>query len=469
MVHVVQACNEEKELIEDEFLAVRQDLELLETQILTEKAKLEEEVSGVGSQMLIQQAVINEVRQGMAILQKQDNIIVEEAAGIFARIHQQIGDSLKKQTENGSTLLNHRRSIMRIQEEMKTMGITIESMLGRIGGLETYTKELPSKQDLKDHTRAMDKTLAKIQDVSTGLTIHMEEYKLSESTTHRPTSIAAAGPSHTHRDRRHYIERYQDYDDESISTKQDAREMYDLRGGHGSESEEEEDPNVPEPPGPPPPAPPPEPPGPPPLAPPPGPPGPPPPAPPPGPPEGRRRRRAKVKPIKLKDPFPFEGKPGDDFDAWWITVQTFIQDQPEKFDDSGRTINWIGGLMRKYAAAWHVQWERQALKGLFPRSWTTYQNDLVLRFEDHEARDEAYADLEKVRYEGDIQDMFTKIQMFNDKPQLTGAGLKKLILDRLPENVLGQMHVVDLTGKTDQEMIEIITKAGRTAEKWEEA
>jgi len=31
------------------------------------------------------------------------------------------------------------------------------------------------------------------------------------------------------------------------------------------------------------------------------------------------------------------------------------------------------------------------------------------------------------------------------------------------------MHVVDLTGKTDQEMIEIITKAGRTAEKWEEA
>ena len=65
--------------------------------------------------------------------------------------------------------------------------------------------------------------------------------------------------------------------------------------------------------------------------------------------------------------------------------------------------------------------------------------------------------------------MFTKIQMFNDKAQLTGAGLKKLILDRLPEKVLGQMHVVDLTGKTDQEMIQIITKAGRTAEKWEEA
>jgi len=357
MVHVVQACNEEKELIEDEFVAVRQDLELLETQILTDKAKLEGEVSGVGSQMLVQQVVINEVRQGIMILQKQDNVIVEEAAGIFAGIHQQIGHSIKKQTENGSTLLNHKSAIMKLQEETKTMKITIESMLGRIGELERYTKELPSKQDLKDHTKAMHETLAKIQEVSTGLTTHMEEYKLSQSTTHRPTSVAAAGPSYTHPDRRRYI--YQDYDDESISTRQDARDMYDLRGGHGSESEEEEeDPNVPEPPpgppGPTPPVPPPGPPGPPPPAPPPGSPGPPPPAPP----EERRRRRAKVKPIKLKDPFPLEGKPGDDFDAWWITVQTFIQDQPEKFDNSGRTINWIGGLMRKYAAAWHVQWER---------------------------------------------------------------------------------------------------------------
>ena len=153
----------------------------------------------------------------------------------------------------------------------------------------------------------------------------------------------------------------------------------------------------------------------------------------------------------------------------WNIVQIFIQDQPEKFDDSGRTINWIRGFLKKYAAAWHVQWERQALQGKFPRSWTTYQNDLMLSFEDKEARDKAYADLEKVRYEGDIWDMFTKMQMYNDKAQLTGAGLEKLILDRLPEKVLSQMHVVDLTRKTDQDMIEIIVKAGRTAEKWEQA
>jgi hypothetical protein len=81
--------------------------------------------------------------------------------------------------------------------------------------------------------------------------------------------------------------------------------------------------------------------------------------------------RAKVKSIKLKDPYRFEGKPGDDFDALWIIVQTFIQDQPEKFNYSGSSINCIGGFLAKYAAAWHEQWERQALAGKFPRSWTT--------------------------------------------------------------------------------------------------
>jgi hypothetical protein len=93
----------------------------------------------------------------------------------------------------------------------------------------------------------------------------------------------------------------------------------------------------------------------------------------------------------------------------------------------------------------------------------------MLRFEDKEAWDEAYPDLEKVRCEGDIRDMFTKIQMYNDNAQLTRAGLKKLNLDRLPEKVLSQMHVVDLTGKMDRDMMDIITNAGRTAEKWEEA
>jgi len=144
-------------------------------------------------------------------------------------------------------------------------------------------------------------------------------------------------------------------------------------------------------------------------------------------------------------------------------------DQPEKFPKDQRTIDWIGSLMDSYAASWHIKWLKGTLNGNHPKSMTGYVNALKLRFKDKDAKDEAYAELEEVRNEGCIRDMFTRIETLNDKAMVSGAALKKLILERLPRKILEQMHVVDLTGKTDNEIITIITNAGRNAEKWEAA
>ena len=160
---------------------------------------------------------------------------------------------------------------------------------------------------------------------------------------------------------------------------------------------------------------------------------------------------------------------GEDFDTWWVLVQVYIEDQPEKFPKDERTIDWIGSLMDSYAASWHIQWLRGTLNGTHPKSMTGYVNPLKIRFEDKDAKDGEFTDLEEVCYKGCIRDMFTKIQTFNDKAMVTGAALKKLILERLPQKILDQTHVVDLTGKTNHEIITIITNAGRTAEKWEAA
>jgi len=122
-----------------------------------------------------------------------------------------------------------------------------------------------------------------------------------------------------------------------------------------------------------------------------------------------------------------------------------------------------------YAAARHIVWITGTLNGKHPKLITGYIQALKLRFEDKDAKDEAYASLEKVRYDGCIRDMFIQIQMYNNKAMVSGAALKKIILDRLPHKILEQMHMVNLTGKTDNEIINIITNAGRTAEKWDEA
>jgi len=103
-----------------------------------------------------------------------------------------------------------------------------------------------------------------------------------------------------------------------------------------------------------------------------------------------------VKPIEIKEPKKFEGKPGEDFDTWWVLVQVYIQDQPEKFPKDEQTIDWIGSLMDRYAASWHIQWLKGTLNGTYPMSMTGYVQALKLRFEDKEAKDEAHASLEKL-------------------------------------------------------------------------
>jgi hypothetical protein len=83
VVHIVQACNEEKEIREDEFESVKANIEILESRIHTHRHRVHKEVAGVGSQIELQEVVLQEVGSGVNILQAQDNQIVQEANSIF--------------------------------------------------------------------------------------------------------------------------------------------------------------------------------------------------------------------------------------------------------------------------------------------------------------------------------------------------------------------------------------------------
>jgi hypothetical protein len=69
-------------------------------------------------------------------------------------------------------------------EIVKSSEYAIEDMVNNI---DQFMCTLQTKNDLDTHVKPMDEALAKIQEVSTGLTVHLEEYKLSESTPHAPT------------------------------------------------------------------------------------------------------------------------------------------------------------------------------------------------------------------------------------------------------------------------------------------
>jgi hypothetical protein len=159
----------------------------------------------------------------------------------------------------------------------------------------------------------------------------------------------------------------------------------------------------------------------------------------------------------------------DDFDTWWIMMEDYIRYQLEKFPNDERTIDWIGSLVDRYALAWHIQLIKGTICGKHPKSLTSYIQALKLRFEDEDVKDEACAELEIVQYDGCIRDMFTNIQMHNDKALVSRAVLKKIIHDRLPHKILVQMHRVNVIGNTEDEISTMSTNSGSTAEKWDEA
>jgi hypothetical protein len=450
VVHIVQACNEEKEILEDEFESVKASIEILESRIHTDKQQVDMEVSGVGTQMKLQEAVLQEIRSGVNILQAQDNQIVQKANSIFEAHKNELEAISKRVTSCDAQILAVKGTNIGLQRSLKDMNSKIQKVNKVLESIKTSLKEVPSRRELREHATAMDEQLVQMQEVYTGLTTAMEGYKFSESSQFN-FQIPQAGPSTTVHSER---QRYFGSDASSLSdTESEVTSLGRIRGGAGSEAAGGAAGGTggaaggaaggaggaaggtgeaaggaaggagdPPPPGS-------------------------------GPPSddggnnanprlSRTQKRIRdlqyAKPIKIKEPKRYEGRVGDDFDTWWIMMEVYIRDQPEQFPNDERTIDWIGSLMDKYAAAWHSQWLRGTISGKYPKSITGYIQAMKLRFEDKDAKDEAYAKLEKVRYEGCIRDMFTQIQMHNDKALVSGAALKKIILHRLPHKFLNK-------------------------------
>jgi len=86
IVHVIQSCKEEKDILEEEFDCLKNVITIMESRLQMEKVRIDSEVQGVGSSMLFQQAVLEQLRWGIHVVQEQDNKIVGEAADLFAGI-----------------------------------------------------------------------------------------------------------------------------------------------------------------------------------------------------------------------------------------------------------------------------------------------------------------------------------------------------------------------------------------------
>jgi len=105
IVHVIEACNEEKDFLKEEFNSVRNGIGIMERRLQMEKIRIDSEICGVGTMAKFQQAMLQELRSGIHVLQSQHNQIVQEATDLFSGMRQELEAQSKKISDNTLQLL----------------------------------------------------------------------------------------------------------------------------------------------------------------------------------------------------------------------------------------------------------------------------------------------------------------------------------------------------------------------------
>jgi len=327
IVHVIEACNEEKDVLEEEFDSVRNGILIMVSRLQTEKVRIDAEISGVGTMARFQEAMLQELRSGIHVLQSQDNQIVQEATDLFDGMRKELEAQCKRITNNTLQLVAVKSSTQTVQKGLSVLTKRVDEIAKATAAITTSLKQIPTKLELRQHASAMKEHKVQMTEINTGLTTVMEECKFSQSTPYnfrKPSMIP--GPSGV---------RQQPTYERSLSklSLRDTGSEYSwhaqLRGGAGNAEDGAAggaeggaakgegdgaaggaegdgaaggagggDP-------------------------------PPPPDPPSGEDGGRRpsRRQRRIKElgfakrIKIKEPKKFFGKPGEDCDTWWVLIQ----------------------------------------------------------------------------------------------------------------------------------------------------
>jgi len=128
VVHIIQACNEEKEVLDDKFESVKANSEILETWIHTDKHRVDADMAAVGTQVQLQEAVLRELRLGVNILQGQDGQIVQEANEIFVTHKKEMEAMSKRITDNATPNLAVKGTNIGIQRSLKDMNSNVQKV-----------------------------------------------------------------------------------------------------------------------------------------------------------------------------------------------------------------------------------------------------------------------------------------------------------------------------------------------------
>jgi hypothetical protein len=187
--------------------------------------------------MNFQQAVLEEIRSGIHILQGQDNQIVAEAIELYSGIRAELEAQSKKVTDTTLANLAQKITIQSIQKKIGILSKKIDEVTTVVAAIMETPKNRPTKQELRVHRMAMEESMNAMADVNTGLTTAMDQYKFSDST---PLGRQSAVTGHSGTQPYMNPDPAAAFLSPSVSSLRDTETEYSwhrgLRGGAGSEA-----------------------------------------------------------------------------------------------------------------------------------------------------------------------------------------------------------------------------------------
>jgi len=106
---------------------------------------------------------------------------VEEATDLFQGIRTELEAMSNRITSNTIQLLATQGTNKKIREGMKDLTTKVDRVKKTLSSITRSSKEVPTRKESRDHAALMEEQSMRVQEVNAGLTMAMEEYKVSES------------------------------------------------------------------------------------------------------------------------------------------------------------------------------------------------------------------------------------------------------------------------------------------------
>jgi hypothetical protein len=116
---------------------------------------------------------------------------------------------------------------------------------------------------------------------------------------------------------------------------------------------------------------------------------------------------------EMKAPQIFTGKDKTLFQAWWMSVQDYVETYSSAFPDEDAQVKWVGSLFSHKALNWHQECQKAFKSQGLKDNWAAFSSTIEARFMDRREVQNDERQIRELQYEGDIDDYITKLEDLN--------------------------------------------------------